>query len=84
MHKKAEKKSTKKKKKKKKKIVLMILIMIMTFFFIVIMKILILQNHIQIKEQYDLSEISGIINLNIDDKSENYDKVNMAFSDKKS
>ena len=32
----------------------------------------------------DLSEISGIINLNIDDKSENYDKVNMVYSDRKS
>ena len=35
--------------------------------------------------KYDLSEISlGIINLNIDDNSENYDKVNMVYSDKKS
>ena len=33
----------------------------------------------------ELSEIScSIINLNIDDKSENYDKVNMFYSDKKS
>ena len=32
----------------------------------------------------DISGISGIINLNIDDKSENYDKVNMIYSDKKS
>ena len=33
----------------------------------------------------DLSEMSvGTINLNIDDKSENYDKVNLVYSDKKS
>ena len=33
----------------------------------------------------DISEMSvGIINLNIDDKSENYDKVNLVCSDKKS
>ena len=33
----------------------------------------------------DISEMSiGTINLNIDDKSENYDKVNLVYSDKKS
>ena len=32
----------------------------------------------------DISEISGIMNINMDDKSENYDKVNMIYSDKKS
>ena len=33
----------------------------------------------------DMSEMSvGTINLNIDDKSENYDKVNLVYSDKKS
>ena len=40
------------------------------------------------KNKNDLSEIScGMINLNlnnVDDKSENYDKVNMVCSDKKS